>query len=429
MANISLNSFVSPTYYNSQKVVNPVYFAFLAGSTYAPPTFSGVSGAASTNPGGLFGWLIYSRTALANPTKGSTTDSYLVYTNPFDLVNDLNTLAGVTACLLTTTATQGGTFGFFSSDGVAITGKTNGNDFLSALYALAYGGTMIVAGSTSAFSSYELASGNYIDVMMCNGTASEARYLENANQVIGIFPSVTDGAGYTALNFDTLFTSASLVSGSTVADRIFNISGQNYKFKIPTTSLQINTTMTTTSSLVPDVVGAFTNSKENNNLYYTIAGLDNSQVLNGIVKNPTAWTDNTNKNIFKKNRVNFYTKTNGIYFMGLDLVGATAGVTAGYSSNDRVGPSKIRQDIETNVREIMLKYVFQSNNSVTRTAITSEVSSYLQTVSQFLDKNYTNITCDSTNNTDNSATITIEITVKPLISSDEFVITVATESA
>lgn len=115
--------------------------------------------------------------------------------------------------------------------------------------------------------------------------------------------------------------------------------------------------------------------------------------------------------------------------MGLDLVGATAGVTAGYSSNDRVGPSKIRQDIETNVREIMLKYVFQSNNSVTRTAITSEVSSYLQTVSQFLDKNYTNITCDSTNNTDNSATITIEITVKPLISSDEFVITVATESA
>jgi hypothetical protein len=373
--------------------------------------------------------LIYSRTALANPAKGATTSTYIVYTNPYDLINDVNNLGGVTACILTNSIPQGGTFGFFSSDGSEITGKTNGNDVLSAIYAMAYGGTLILAGSTLGFSDYQTDSSNFIDVMMCKGVTAEARYLENANQIIGIFPSVGDGAGYTALNFDSLFSSAALVSGATVSDRIVSVSGQNYKFKIPTSSLQTNTTITTTTNMISDVVGAFTNSKESRNIYFSIAGLNNSTVLNGIVKRPIDWTNTTEKNIFKKNRVNFYIKSNGSYFLGLDLVGATAGSNSSYTSNERIGTSKLRQDIETNVREIMLRYVFQSNVASTRSNISKDVSFYIQSLNQFLDTSFTQITCDASNNQDNSSEINIEIIVKPLIASEEFVITVSTLSS
>lgn len=429
MANPTLNSFVNPNYFNYQRAVSPLYYGFLAGSTYVAPIFNGVSGAASNNPGGLFGWLIYSRTSLANPSKGLTSDPYIVYEKPFDLLNDLNELSGVTACLLTTTNTQGGTFGFFSSDGTSITGKTNGNDFLSALYSLAYGGTLVIAGTTSGFVSYESATDNYLDVLMCKGTTAEARYLENAVSTIGIFPSTNDGDGRTALNFDALFTDSSLVSGSTVADRIVSVSGKNYKFEIPTPSLATNTTYTATMNLVPDVVGAFANSKSTNNLYYTVAGFNNSTVLNGIVQSPVLWTDTATKDIFKKNRVNFYIQSNKNYFMGLDLVGATAGTSSAYTSNERIGPAKLRVDIETDVRKIILRYVFLPNNATTRASITSEVSFYLQSIGKFLDPTYTQITCNEINNTDNSPTLTIDVTVKPLIASEEFTISVTTESS
>jgi len=429
MADETLESFLNPFYYNYQGAVSPLYYGFLAGSTYVPPTFNGVSGAASTDPGGLFGWLIYSRTELYDPQKGLTTDNYIVYTEPLEFVKDLNALSGVTACILTTSNTQGGTFGFFSSDGRNITGKTNGNDFLSALYSLAYGGTLVITGSTSGFVSYESATDNYLDVLMCKGTTAEARYLENAVSTIGIFPSVNDGAGQTALNFDALFTSASLVSGSTVADRIVSVSGKNYKFDIPTPSLAPNTTYTGTMNLVPDVVGAFSNSKSTNNLYYTVAGFNNSKVLNGIVQSPILWTDTATKDIFKKNRVNFYIQTNKNYFMGLDLVGATAGASSAYTSNERIGPAKLRVDIETAVRKLILRYVFLPNNSTTRASITSEVSFYLQSIGTFLDPTYTQITCNESNNSDNSPTLTIDVTVKPLIASEEFTISVTTESS
>jgi hypothetical protein len=429
MANPTLNSFLNPPYYIRSSIANPtLYYGFLAGSTYAPPTFNGVSGAASTNPGGLFGWLIYSRTEISSPTKGSTTDSYLVYTDPNDLAFDLNLLSGVTACLLTTSNTQGGTFGFFSSNGRDITGKTNGNDFLSALYSLAYGGGIVITGSTAGFINYENDK-TYLDLLMCKGTTAEARYLENAVSTIGIFPSVNDGAGQTALNFDALFTSAALVSGGTVADRIVSVSGKNYKFKIPTPSLGTNTTFTHTANLVPDVIGAFTNAKSRNSIYYTVAGLDTSTILNGIVQTPISWTDTGTKNIFKKNRVNFYTQSEQIYFMGLDLVGATAGTNSSYTSNERIGPSKLRVDIETNVRTIALKYVFLQNNATTRASITSDVSFYLQTLGAFLDPAITQITCNGQNNQDNSSTLVIDITVKPLIASEEFRISVVTESS
>lgn len=86
------------------------------GTTYAAPTFGGVSGAASTDPGGLFGWLIYARNTFYSPAKETTGDTYLVYTNPQDLVGDLNKLSGVTACLISAPSV-GATYGFFVTAG------------------------------------------------------------------------------------------------------------------------------------------------------------------------------------------------------------------------------------------------------------------------------------------------------------------------
>jgi hypothetical protein len=429
MANPSLNSFISPNYFNKETNVSPLYAAMLAGSTYVPPTFAGVSGAASTDPGGLFGWLIYSRTALATPAKGTTSDSYLVYTNPSDLVNDLNNLGGVTSCLLSGSTAEGGTFGFFLSNGNAITGLTNGTNFMYAITYLGYGGSLILAGSTAGLVNYETTTSNFIDVLIGqNGNTAEVRYVEETPQVIGIFASQNNGDGFTAINFDRLFSSNTLVTGTTAADRVFNVAGKNNRILI-TSTLKENSTYTVSTSMVSDAAGAFVRAKNNNTLYFSIAGLNNSSVLNGAVGSPVIWTNEASKNIYKKNRVNFYTNSQKEDFLGLDLVGATASTGSTYSSNDRVGPSKIRQDIETNVRNILLKYVFQTNDKTTRAAITSEISLYLFNLGQYLDTTYTQIFCDDSNNTDYSSTINVSVVVKPLISSDQYVINVSTATA
>lgn len=429
MANPSLNSFLAPTQFNVEKAVSPIYTAFLAGSTYYPPTFSGVSSAASTNPGGLFGWLIYSRTQLASPVRGTTADTYIVYNNAFDFVNDLNNLSGLTACLISGATAEGGTFGFFRYNGNDIIGLTNGNDFIYALSYLAYGSPLIIAGSCAGFTNYETDTSNKIDLLIAqNGSTSEARYVENTPQVIGLFASESNGAGYTAINFGSLFSSVSYLTGTTVADRIFNVAGKNIRTLI-TSTLKENSTYKVSTPLISDVAGAFVRAKNNNNLYFSIAGIDNSAILNGIVATPVLWNDEATKNIYKKNRVNFYTVSNQRYFLGLDITGATTGAGITYSPNDRIGPSKIRQDIETNVTNILLKYVFQPNNANTRAAVSSEISLYLFGLSQYLDTKYTQIFCDESNNTDYSSSINVEIVVKPLISSEEFSLTVSTESA
>lgn len=426
MANPTLDSFISPNFFNTETVVNPIYAAMLAGSTYNPPTFAGVSGAASTNPGGLFGWLIYSRTQLASPAKGATTDSYIVYNNTFEIINDLNNLKGVTACLLSGTTTQGGTFGFFMSNGNDIIGLTNGVDFTYALTYLGYGGTLVISGNTAGFTNYETSTSNFIDVLIgYNGNTAEVQYVEYTPHIIGIFPSQNLGAGYTAINYDALLSTPSYVSGATVADRIFNVAGKNTR-SIVTSTLKESSTYKSTISMVSDVAGAFVRAKNNNTLYFSIGGINNSSVLNGKVPLPIQWTDTAQKDIYKKNRVNFYTYSQQQDFLGLDLVGATAGLSSSYTANDRIGPSKLRQDIETSVRNILLKYVFQTNDTITRAAITSEISLYLINISQYLDPAFTQIFCDYSNNTDYASTINARVVVKPLIASDEFVINVST---
>lgn len=427
MANPSLNSFISPNFFNTETAVLPLYAGMLAGATYYPPTFNGVSGAASTNPGGLFGWLIYARTQLATPTKGATSDKYIVYSNPSDLVNDLNNLGGVTACLISGLTAQGGTFGFFLANGNNLQGLTNGNDFLYALTYLGYGGTLVLVGSTAGLVNYETTTSNNFDVLIgINGNATEARYVESSPNIIGIFGSTGFGQGYTAINFDALFTSPNYVTGNTVADRIVNVAGQNTRL-LTTSTLKENSTWNVQTSLVSDVAGAFTRAKNNNTLYFSIAGKVNSSILNGEVLTPVQWTDTDAKNLYKKNRVNFYTDSELLNFLGLDLVGATASSSSTYTSSERIGYSKLQRDITSNVRKILLRYVFQTNDAITRAAVTSEISLYMNSIAQFLNNDYTQIYCDSSNNTDYSPTINARIVVRPLTASDEFVITVSNE--
>jgi hypothetical protein len=421
----TLNSFIS---YNTETVVNPLYAAFLAGSTYKPPTFNGVSGAASTNPGGLFGWLIYARTEASTPAKGLSSDPYLVYTRPAELINDLNALKGITACLLSTSDSQGGTFGFFKAVGLGITGTTFGNDFYKAISYLAYGGSLVIAGTCGGFNTYESDTSNKLDVLLgYNASADEARYVESNPHIMGIFASLTDGAGYTAQPFDSLFSSANLVTGATVANRIINIAGKNNRSVITSTLLS-GSEMKANTNLIADVAGAFTRAKNNNTIYFSVAGVDNGNLLNGNVLTPILWNDETEKNKYKKNRVNFYSVSGLNKFMGLDLVGATAGATSSYTSDERIGVSKLKTDIESNIQSILLKYVFDVNTATTRSAITAEISYYISGLSQYLDSTYTQIFCDDGNNTDYDPQINVKVVVKPLLASETFDITVVSQS-
>lgn len=421
----TLNSFIS---YNTENVVNPLYAAFLAGSTYKPPTFSGVSGAANTNPGGLFGWLIYARTEVASPARGLSTDSYLAYTRPSDLINDLNTLKGITACLLSTSDAQGGTFGFFKAVGLGITGTTFGNDFYKAISYLAYGGTLVIAGTCSGFNTYESDTSNKFDVLLgFNASADEARYLENNAHIMGIFASQQNGAGYTAQPFENLFSSASLVSGTTVANRVVNVAGTNSR-EVLTSTLLPDSSFKVNSNLIADVAGAFNRAKNNNTLYFSVAGVDNSRILNGNVLTPVLWDEESVKNIYKKNRVNFYSVSGLNKFMGLDLVGATAGASSAYTNDERIGVSKLKTDIKANIQSILLKYVFDVNNATTRAAITGEITYYISGLSQYLDTTATEIYCDDNNNTDYDPTINVDIVIKPLLSSETFQISLTSQT-
>lgn len=424
MQPISLNSFLDSRVYSTQTLTNPLYAAFVAGSTYYPPNFISPGNCATVvDPGGLFGWLIYSRTIKASPTKGVSTDSYVAYTNPQDFVNDLNALSGATACLLSTLG-SGGTYSFFEIKGNAVSATNIGYDFLHALSYLAYGGEIIIAGTTSAFQTYTTDSGNQIDVLIGQtANANLAGYLLNSTPVVGIFP--TDG--YTAANFDAFLGNSTYLTGNTVADRIFNVYGTVTR-GITTTSLQTGSSLLYKLSAVSHVAGAFANSKETNNYYLTVAGQNLSTPLNVTVTNPINWNAIQTKDIFKKNRVNFYTYAN-TPFLGLDLVGATASSSSSYTSDDRIGVANLKNSIKKQVTDILLKYVFDVNNANTRAAITTEVELYIESINQYLDPNSTQITCNSSNNTDNSATIVVDITVKPIQSISEISIPIIVSSA
>lgn len=441
MPSPSLSSFISSNQYVSETVTtNPLVAGFYAGGTatarYTPPTFTGVSGAASNDPGGLFGWLIYARTALAKPTKGATTDTYLVYTNPGSLVGDLNLLgrpdssavAGATSSLISTSA-QGGTYGLFLNTGLVVTPRSAGTDFLHAINYLAYGGTLVLVGTTAGFDDYMGQTGTNIDVLIgTTANSSLVTWLNNTPYTVGIFPSIADsngqiGAGYTMAPFDTLgVTTANLAVGSTFSTRVFNVCGTKVRNFVDTSSLIPSSYMTNTVlPCVSDVAGMFNRSKVTGSIYLSVAGVDIGKVLNGTVSNSLSWANTTLKTKLKDNRVNFFVNYTPA-FLGQDLLGATANSSA-VIPQEKIGASEIRLKIDRDVTNIALKYLYLINNDANRRSLVTDVTSYLGRFAGVIDPTYTQVNCDSGNNTDNSTTLNVEVIVKPILSTDTLVIT------
>ena len=424
----SLSSFINASQYSTESTTIDLLGGMKLGSTYAGLTFSGISGAASIDPGGLFGWLVYARANLYTTPKGTTSDTYIVYTTPQELVGDLNQLSGITACLISA-PTAGGTFGFFQTAGtvdnkVQLTPRPAGTDFLNAINFLAYGSTLILVGDPVGFDNYIAATENYLDVIVGQeANTALCTWLIDQPYTTGIFPSVAisggiTGSGYTMANYASLFGSTSLVTGMTVANRIFNVYGIKTISNLDTSTLQSNTEITYTIPTSTDVGGFFARAKNRNELYLSVAGLDRATILNGNVTSSIDWNDSL-KTTLRNNKVNFFVNYNP-KFLGSDIVGATAGTTI--TSDDRVGPSRMRSVLRQNLDQIGLKYLFEINNSTTRAQVTSEIESALDPFLNFIDTTKTQIICDSSNNIDNSGTLNMTVIIKPILSIDSFVI-------
>ena len=151
----SLGSFLSANQYTKETISVPFVAAMLAGSTYVERTIT-VDGA-SGDFGGLFGWLIYARSNTGlNPTGpvGTTSDTYIFYENASNLVQDLNKLDGVSYALI---GPSGTTQAFFiDTNSEFLRSQTYGIDFIHAINYLAYGGSLVVAGTTGGLEGYIL---------------------------------------------------------------------------------------------------------------------------------------------------------------------------------------------------------------------------------------------------------------------------------
>jgi len=433
----SLSSFISSNQYSTESTTNTLVAGMIVGNTYNSGfTFNGISGAAGNDPGGLFGWLIYSRsrtwgnTGSGTPAKGTTLDKYIVYTTPQDFIGDLNPLGGVTACLVSDPG-AGGTFGFFQTAGVEnnsvrLTPLAAGKDMLFAINYMAYGGSLVLSGSAAGLDQYIIDQQNYFDAVIGQQAGTTlCRWLIDQPYTVGIFPSIADstgttGAGFTMANYAILFGSPAYVTGTQVANRIFNVCGLKTVTDLDTTSLLSTSKITYTLPAVSDVGGFFTRALNRNEEYLTVAGIDRATVLNGNVSNSIDWFDNL-KTVLRNNRVNFFVNFNP-KFLGSDVVGATANNSGVVSSDERIGPSRLRSALAQAINDIALKYLFDVNNAATRAQITSEIDTAIDPFTPYIDSTKTQIICDASNNTDNSSNLTVQVIIKPILSIDSFII-------
>jgi len=417
----SLSSFISSNQYNREIISVPFVGAMRAGTGYTEPQFN--SDGASFDPGGLFGWLIYARTAFT-PAKGTTAQQYIVYTNPSDLVQDLNRLDGVTNALLYPNL-SGGTWSFFkTSSSETVVPTVVGNQFLNAISYLSYGGTLVLAGQVAGFNKYlqENPTSSFdvaIDPVLDSNMIS---WVTTQEYITGIFPSQPDstgvsGAGYTMANFAS--TIGSLANGMTQGIKYFNVLGLNTR-TIGVPLLQANSNITYTLPATSDVAGFFARSKNRNELYLTVAGLDRSTVLNGDIINPIDWS-NPFKNNLRSNKVNFFVNANE-KFLGADLVGATAALNGIITVDDRIGPAKLKLAIMQAINNVAFKYVFDINNATTRDQVTSEIETAISPFNSYLDTSKTEVVCNGTNNEDNSSTLKIDVVAKPILGTESFLL-------
>lgn len=431
----TLSSFTSTNQFNSETVSTAAQMtaAFLTGITYNNTTISFNNRTPTNDPGGLFGWLLYAKAVQSTPATGTTGDKYILYTSPSGLINDLNKLSGATGCLINNDVTVGTTnpFGFFAntaastSIGFGGTGDA-GLDFLYALDYLSYGGSLVIAGATIGFNQYTTDTSDDIDLALCTGTGAGftgiQKWLENESPFsIGIFPTIDNGAGQTLVGFS--FASAAFTEGATVADRVFSIYGQKTVTDFPVPSLLNGGKITYTNNLSADIAGFFTRANSRGELYLTIAGSSRGTVLNGSVTGTVNWSDSVLKSLLAGARVNYFLNFTSGNFLGSDLVGATASTSAPIV-DERVGPAQMKSAMKRDITDIGLKYLYQINNATTRLLITAEIQNYLLEYSTNIDTAQTQVVCNSTNNTDNAASLTIFVSVTPLLGTSTFTLNI-----
>ena len=300
---------------------------------------------------------------------------------------------------------------------------------MHALDYLAYGGNIVIAGSTAGLYDFITDQDQEIDLIMgiCGPAGYSAGYIKSQNWLknespytVGVFPTIQVGLGYT--NGATTLVDQAFVSGATVADRVFAVYGQKTRTNLSVPSLLANGTLTYTNALTPDVAGLFTRAKSRNEEFLSIAGSNRGYFLNGDVAPAVNWSDSTLKTLLKSLRVN-YVLNFTTKFLGSDLVGCTASSSEPIV-DERIGPAQLKTVVKRDVTNIAINYLYEINNQTTRTLLVADIQNYLTQYASVLDTTQTQITCDSTNNTDNASTLNIFISLKPLAGNTNFVLNI-----
>lgn len=172
-----------------------------------------------------------------------------------------------------------------------------------------------------------------------------------------------------------------------------------------------------------DAVGAMARAKARNELFYSIAGVDRSQLLNCYSYTPTFVLNSGAIPTLRENRVNFYSPNTatGTIYLSSDLVGTTGAIDA----EDRIGLAYLKRQIDADVTSIGERYTFQINNAALRSNYTNAVETYLQNYLNVIDPLYTQVICNDTNNTDGASTLNMTVIVRPLQSSTDVVVNVS----
>lgn len=178
--------------------------------------------------------------------------------------------------------------------------------------------------------------------------------------------------------------------------------------------------------LTVDAIGALARAKAADAFYSGLSGLRFGKILNpGTLSMALAPSDTANSNMLKSKRINYYVASQQGFYLGSDYVG----VTGAFNNSDRVIIPNLAGIIETEVRNLIEPVYVSTNNKInnpaTRANVTNDVINAFTTnntgnwpsIRNAIDLNQLTVTCDGTNNTENSPMLNIDIEVFPLATS------------